>query len=56
MRFFFKEKTTCSISSCQNGGTCYNGQSGGYYCACTSVYSGTNCQTCNLNILDILCF
>ena len=35
------------IAPCQNGGTCTNDMVGGYTCACTASFTGTNCQICN---------
>jgi len=40
----------CASNPCLNGGTCFSSV-GSYTCACTPGYSGTNCQTCNINIL-----
>ena len=37
---------------CQNGGTCTNDNSGGYYCTCPSGFSGVYCQNAgNLHTL-----
>ncbi|XP_049721123.1 protocadherin Fat 1 isoform X2 [Elephas maximus indicus] len=34
----------CSSSPCQNGGICSPSPTGGYYCKCSAVYTGTFCE------------
>ncbi|XP_053315030.1 protocadherin Fat 1 [Spea bombifrons] len=34
----------CSGNPCQNGGVCSPVANGGYYCKCTSLFSGTHCE------------
>jgi hypothetical protein len=38
--------SSCASSPCRNGATCTDiATTGGYQCACTAEYEGTNCQT-----------
>ncbi|EDO39369.1 predicted protein [Nematostella vectensis] len=39
---------TCTGNLCQHGGTCHYLGSGNYKCACTSGFTGANCET-NIN-------
>ncbi|XP_053559873.1 protocadherin Fat 1 isoform X2 [Bombina bombina] len=41
----FLSAETCSSNPCQNGGICSSLASGGYYCKCTSLFTGTHCET-----------
>uniref|UniRef100_F6T585 FAT atypical cadherin 1 n=1 Tax=Ornithorhynchus anatinus TaxID=9258 RepID=F6T585_ORNAN len=34
----------CSVSPCQNGGTCFPSPSGGIYCKCPALYLGPFCE------------
>ena len=50
---FKKIVNGCYNNPCQNGATCnqnFNSYINSYTCTCLSGYSGTNCQTCNINI------
>ena len=41
--------STCFSAPCKNNGTCNDAGSLGYFCNCTSDYSGVNCEnTSNL--------
>ena len=39
----------CEINPCEHGGTCTD-MVDGYSCVCESGYTGSECQTGNLNI------
>jgi hypothetical protein len=36
---------TCAYQPCRNGGTCYDLNNNAYVCLCTSIYTGTNCES-----------
>jgi hypothetical protein len=45
--------TSCSNNPCQNGAIC-NPNGTLYYCTCVGNFTGMNCQTCNILIINIL--
>ena len=43
----------CAPAPCQNGGTCLDFV-GSYHCDCKAGYSGTNCETGDNNLSELL--
>ncbi|XP_051506018.1 protocadherin Fat 1-like [Myxocyprinus asiaticus] len=48
---FFPSSPNCFSNPCLNGGSCLMTQSGGYFCKCSTGYSGTHCEV-NINPCD----
>ena len=48
--------TPCSPDPCMNSGVCYETGGSGYFCVCTSGYTGNNCQTGGYNFICMTSF
>ena len=53
MMLSFVDINECDSSPCQNGGTCADAVNG-YDCTCLDGYTGDDCETGNITLLNTL--